>query len=78
MRQGSLSQRKFGEVLGAKEESKSSKVRDSGEYDRKSFRITIPILSRNCQIIVEEILTVFHFPLQHWGVQNLDQWIGDV
>ena len=41
--------------MRAKEESKSSKVRDSGEYDRKSFRITIPILSRNCQIIVEEI-----------------------
>lgn len=53
------------EVLGAKEELKSSKVRDSGEYDRKSFRITTPILSRNCRIIAEEILTVFHFPLQH-------------
>lgn len=60
MKQGCMS-RRFGEVLGVKEESKSSKVRDSGEYDRKSFRITIPILSKNCQIIVEEILPFFTF-----------------
>lgn len=47
--------------MGANEESKSLKIRDSGDYDRKSFRIAIAILSRNCQVSVEEMLSFFTF-----------------
>lgn len=51
----------LGEVLEAKEELQSLKNRDGGEYERKSFRIVMPILSRKGQVIVEEMLSFFIF-----------------
>lgn len=44
-----------GEVCGANKEPKSLQNRDGGKYDRKSFRITMPIVRRQSQIIVEEM-----------------------
>lgn len=58
--QGHLLRGSFGRGLGATGESKSFKNRHGGEYDRKSFRMIIPIPGRKGQIIEKKS---YHFSL---------------
>lgn len=58
--QGHLLRGSFGRGLGAMGESKSFKNRHGGEYDRKSFRMIIPIPGRKGQIIEKKS---YHFSL---------------
>ena len=50
----------LGSSSGGKEDLKSFRNRPAGEYDGKSFRITIPILRKKDQTIVNKC---YHFSL---------------